>query len=246
MARRDPDGLRVAVEKAQPFLAFRLDRALAGADLRSVEGRARAAQAAMVTISEHPNELVRDQYLMQVADRCRVDPDKLRALVGTTTAPQRRGNGAARPRAKSDRGPEVEALKLAVHRPDEVAHRLDEVLFDDELHLAAYRALASAQSLHEAIAVADPGAADLLQRLAVEEPDTEVDDVVARLVQEAARRAVSGLEAESRGSDDSFLELAPVIGWVKLAVEELDEPGTRADAANRLVAWLAERAEEVS
>jgi hypothetical protein len=184
---------------------------------------------------------------MQVADRCRVEPDRLRSLVGTVGAAPRRSNGAGtRPRPRADRGPEVEALKLAVHRPEDVADRLDEILFHDDLHLAAYRALAAAEKLHDAIAAADPGAAELLQRLAVEEPDTDPDDVVALLVREATRRALTELEADARSGSDRFLEVAPVIGWVKLAVEELDQPGTRLDAASRLVAWLAERAEEVS
>jgi DNA primase len=245
MARRDPDGLRAAVDKAQPFLAFRLDRALDGADLRSVEGRARAAQAAMLQISEHPNDLVRDQYLMEVASRCRVEPDRLREIIGT--APQR--SSPARQRrepTRSDRGPEVEALKLAVHRPEEVADRLDEVLFADELHVAAFRALVGAERLHDAIANADPGAADLLQRLAVEEPDAETDDVIARLVREASRRVIFELVIEQRVSDERAMELAPVIEWATREVESLDEPVTRLDAANRLVAWLAERAEEAS
>ncbi|MDQ1375101.1 MAG: primase [Actinomycetota bacterium] len=245
MARTDPDGLRKAVEQAQPFLAFRLDRALGGADLGTAEGRARAAQAAMVQISEHPNELVRDQYLMEVAGKCRVDPDRLRSLIGST--PPRRTNGTAtRPRPRADRGPEVEALKLAVHRPEEVAERLDEVLFHDDLHLAAYRALAEAEKLHDAIAAADPGAAELLQRLAVEEPDTEADDVVALLVREAVRRAVADLIADQRTSPERAVELAPIIDWARREAGELDQPATRLNAANRLVAWLAERAEEVS
>jgi DNA primase len=248
MARTDPDGLKKAVEEAQPFLAFRLERALTGADLRSVEGRARAAQAAVAQISEHPNALVRDQYLMQVADRCRVDADRLRSLVGTAATTPRRGNGSApRPRPRADRGPEIEALKMAVHRPEEVAAHFDEVLFQDELHLAAYRALAGAESLHEAIANADPGAAELLQRLAVEEPEAETDDIIARVVGEAARRAVGEMEAEARSSDAARVaELSPLIAWVKLAAEELDERSSRLGAADRLVAWLAERAEEVS
>jgi DNA primase len=245
MARRDPDGLRAAVDKAQPFLAFRLERALDGADLRSVEGRARAAQAAMVQISEHPNDLVRDQYLMEVASRCRVDPDRLRSILGTG-APQRAQGAPRREPTRSDRGPEVEALKLAVHRPEEVADRLDEILFVDELHVAAYRALAEAEKLHDAIANADPGAADLLQRLAVEEPDAETDDVVARLVREAARRAIADLDQQSHASEERFVDLSPVIGWAKRLVEDLDQPATRHEAADRLVAWLTERAEEVS
>jgi DNA primase len=244
MARRDPDGLRAAVDKAQPFLAFRLERALDGADLRSVEGRARAAQAAMVQISEHPNDLVRDQYLMEVASRCRVEPDRLRSILGTTTSSQR--PQPRREPTRSDRGPEVEALKLAVHRPEEVSERLHEALFVDELHVAAYRALAGAETLHEAIASADPGAADLLQRLAVEEPDAETDDVIARLVREAARRSIADMTIEQRTSDARAVELVPTIEWAKRLVEDLDQPATRLDSASRLVAWLTERAEEVS
>ncbi|MDP9387613.1 MAG: DNA primase, partial [Actinomycetota bacterium] len=78
VARRDPAALSRAVEGAQPFLAFRIERVLGSADLRAPEGRARAAEAAMAVIAEHPSELVRDQYVMQVADRCRLDPDRLR------------------------------------------------------------------------------------------------------------------------------------------------------------------------
>ena len=29
-------------------------------------------------MAEHPDDLVRDQYVMQLADRCRVEPDRLR------------------------------------------------------------------------------------------------------------------------------------------------------------------------
>ena len=34
----------------------------------------------MALISEHPSSLVRDQYLMQVSDRCTSSPEQLRAL----------------------------------------------------------------------------------------------------------------------------------------------------------------------
>ncbi len=78
LARTAPDTLRDAVAEAQPFLAFRVDRVLRAADLRNVEGRARAAEAALVVVAEHPDGLVRDQYVMQIADICRVDADRLR------------------------------------------------------------------------------------------------------------------------------------------------------------------------
>jgi DNA primase len=79
VARSDPDRLVAAVDKATPFLRFRLDRAFATADLSSNEGRARAAERALATIAQHPTDLVRDQYVMDVASRCRIEPDRLRA-----------------------------------------------------------------------------------------------------------------------------------------------------------------------
>lgn len=78
LAGTDPDALVAAVANARPFLEFRLTRILDGADLTSVEHRARAAEDALSVIVEHPNEMVRDQYLMQVAERCRVDLEQLR------------------------------------------------------------------------------------------------------------------------------------------------------------------------
>ncbi|HXX89124.1 MAG TPA: DNA primase [Acidimicrobiales bacterium] len=81
LVRRDPGQLRAAVADARPFLRFRVERVLDGADLASAEGRAKAAEAAMRSIAEHPNDLVRDQYLMFVADRCRLDAATLRPML---------------------------------------------------------------------------------------------------------------------------------------------------------------------
>src|SRR5205807_2898165 len=125
---------------------------LEGASLATLEGRARAAEAALAVIREHPSELVRDQYVMQVADRCRIDPDRLREGLRRGPRPSAVQPPASRPVAEPPvAGPEVEALKLAVHRPEEMAGRLHEVLFADDSHLAAYRALATSTTLHEAI-----------------------------------------------------------------------------------------------
>jgi len=248
VARSDPGALKAAVAEARPFLAFRLQRVLDAADLRSPEARARAAAEAMAVIAEHPNELVRDQYVMEVADRTRIDPDRLRRLPirrrdGARQGDERTGPPAGSPRARRDEtsGPEVEALRLAVHRPEDVADRLEEVLVDDELNLAAFRALMSAATLHEAIERADPGAAELLQRLAVEDADADPDDVLARLADRASQRALRSLEAEARSSAAGALGLVPTVTWVKLTVEALREPGQRRDATGRLVAWLVER-----
>ncbi len=303
LARRDGDALREAIGSARPYLAFRLERVLARADLRSPEGRARAAAAAMQVVAEHPNALVRDQYLMQVADRCRIDPDRLRAgdwqppasgagrrpprgpgdrrsggtgrnagddrnggpgpAPGTAAgrgdatestasgrfvrsdAPPSRGVPAGRTGAagRATGGPELEALRLAVHRPETVADRLEEALFADEPHRASFRALASAPTLRAAIDSADPDAADLLQRLAVEDTYEDPDDVMVRLLERAGQRELLELQREARGSPAPE-QYAAVIGWLKLAIEDLRSPESGRDAEARLVPWLAGRREE--
>lgn len=105
LARTAPETLHDAVAAAKPFLAFRVERVLAGADLRSAEGRARAADAALAVVAEHPDDLVRDQYVMQVADTCRIDADKLRErLVALRRAPRRRAPAdERRPRERRSR-----------------------------------------------------------------------------------------------------------------------------------------------
>ncbi|HET9061363.1 MAG TPA: toprim domain-containing protein, partial [Acidimicrobiales bacterium] len=86
LAKSAPQTLRKAVEGSSPYLGFRLRRLFATADLANPEGRARAAEAAMTLIVEHPDVLVRDQYLMEVSDRCRLSPEQLRALANRTAA----------------------------------------------------------------------------------------------------------------------------------------------------------------
>lgn len=252
LARTDPEALRRAVDEARPFLAFRLDRLLAGADLSSVEGRARAANLGVEMVREHPSALVRDQYVMELADRCRVDADRLRqALAGPAPrAGAAPAPAAARPvqgRRSGGRSqtPALLALRLAVHEPESVGELLHEVLFVDPVHLGAYRALAGAATLHEAVSAAEPEAAELLQRLAVEEVGADAEDVVARLVADVARAAHDELQAELRvvWSDDGAKAANELLRRVGDLGPDVD-PGLRRAAMEQLVAFLAERAEE--
>ncbi len=241
LARRDPDALKAAVERAQPFLAFRVDRALASADLRSPESRARSAEAALAIVAEHPNDLVRNEYIGRIAATCDIPTDRLMRSIKRVGP-----NPVLRPVERVVRqaeGPELNALRLAIARPAEMADRLDEAMFIEELHAAAFRALASASTLHEAIDEADPGAATLLQRLAVEDTDADPDDVVARLLDQVVTRATIELERTTRDSQD-IEESSALMSWLKLTREQLYEPATRVDAAERLVAWLAEGGKE--
>jgi hypothetical protein len=144
-------------------------------------------------------------------------------------------------------GPELEALRLAVHQPEQVADRLEMVLFAHPLARACFDVLSTATTLHEAIAAADPQAADLLQRLAVENTDAEVDDVMARLVQRAGQRAIRQLEAEMRQAESAQQAgFVPTVTWLKLTLETLhsEDPSTRPaawEAERRLVGWLMAR-----
>lgn len=266
LARTDPDALRAAVADAQPFLRFRVERVLTAADLTSAEGRAKAAEAALQAVVEHPNELVRDQYLMLVADRCRLDPASLRPLAerlgrrpsasddpggrrGTATPEE--ALSARRPRPAAGRVESarsgLEALRLAVHQPEAVADRLDTVLFADPLQRAAYEALAGAQSLQEALEAAeieDPEVAQLLRRLVVEEPAADADDVIVQLVRIASRRALSDVQAQARLAPDDVASAAELIGTVRLDLEDLDVPEQAVAAADRLLAWLVGNREE--
>ncbi|HMK63702.1 MAG TPA: DNA primase [Acidimicrobiales bacterium] len=270
LARSDPGALRAAVAAAQPFLRFRVERVLASADLGGAEGRARAAEEALAAVVEHPNELVRDQYLMLVADRCRLDPAMLRPVADRLLrnprhVHDRRQAGAeraAKPEQRTDASnaarraptssaeaqrPGLEALRLAVHRPESVVDRLEPFVFLDPLQRHAFETLAEAESLPEALELAedrDPNLPGLLRRLMVEEPTADADDVVVQLVRIASRRALADVEAEARLSPDAIERLAPIIARVRGDLDDLDEASGGIIAADRLLAWLSERHEE--
>src|SRR2546429_1583594 len=84
----DRGALTTAIERAAPFLQFRIDRLLAGADLRTLESKARTAEDAAAIIASHPSGLVRDQYVMKLAGMLDIDADQLRTAV--RAGPRRR------------------------------------------------------------------------------------------------------------------------------------------------------------
>jgi DNA primase len=246
LARRDPEALRQAVKSAKPFLEFRLERVLGAANLRTPEGRAKAAEQAIAVVGEHPNDLVRDQYLMRVADLTRVDVGRLRQLAGG--AGGRSGRASAPVASSSPRvlgaghaeGPELTALRLAVHQPADVPPWVDGTLFADDVNLDAFEALCRADTLAEAIDRARPEAATLLQRLAVDSPpNADGDDIVRRLVHAAGLRALSELQAELRAQDATD-EMRRDLQSLKQMTERVLDATTGTEPAEQLVAWLVQ------
>ena len=254
-ARKNPQGLAKSVAEAKSFLAFRLDRILNAADLRSPENRAKTAQRCIAMIAEHPNELVRDQYVMTVADRCQLSPERLRESLRSPVT-QHPAVVDVREKRRTNPGKmrtEWEALQVAIQKPEEASavlsqiapdgalDVLEDVLFTDNICQAAFRALVSSPTLHEAISSAEPEASDLLTRLAVEEEEGGVD-AVFRLLDHAASREVRKLMSSARSGEVDWADVGPSIAWLKLEIERLRDTSTAVDAGAALASWLTERA----
>jgi len=76
--------------------------------------------------------------------------------------------------------------------------------------------------------------------LAVEDASEDADGELARLGQEAAKRALADVEAEARHAANP-LDYAELIKWLKETIDQLSEPELALDASTVLTAWLADR-----
>lgn len=260
LAREDPAALRAAVENPRPFLEFRVSRVLGSADLDRPEGRARAAEAALEVIAEHPAALVRDQYVMELADTCRIDATQLRArLEDVRRNPRPKPDEHARRRGAPDpepppesmqreaprlaplgEGVEREVLRLAVNKPELAAPFLDETFFRIPTARAALDALLRSDTLAQAIDESPPEVGELLAELAVEEATSEPADVLARFASEVGRRELAELEAEARSSADP-LAYSEVVAWLKVTLDQLRHPRAEVETVTQLLAFLRDR-----
>jgi len=273
LAREDPAELQRAVDEAIPFLSFRLERVLTAGDMSSVEGRARTAEAALDVITEHPDPLVRDAYVLEVSDRCRVDLARLRELASAPRPKSTERDPESQRRREQPRheepqpvpnqpddyyddpgmmpaemlieaesgatAAEDEALRLAIHRPEETS-RLHPLLFGDPMRRKAFVALSEGGLLGAGDRAGEQAAA-LLRRLAVDPSDAEADDVLAGLARLAGRRTLDDLRRVQRAldsTDEQKSHAVASIGPLKLLVERLDERDTREEAITQLLPWL--------
>jgi len=251
----DPQQLLQAVERASPFLQFRLDRVLAAADRSTLEGRARAAEAGAAIVAQHPSDLVRDQYVMKLAGDLDIDADRLRDTVARHRREQSTGGGQAAParpqadapqptranRVRVDRR-ELDVLLYAVHEPELVVDWLDARLFADPLARGAFEAIASTDTIHVAIAESDGQVHDLLERIAVEEPiaSDEPETLRAHLMANTIGPAVQQiLVAMLRGGDDRATSVKLQLDALAHAREMGDWEAVQ-ERAFELLGWLGE------
>jgi DNA primase len=259
LAQRDPEALREVIANAVPFLEFRLDRVLEGANLATAEGRARAAEVAIEVIAEHPSEFVRDDYKVRTADRLRIDLATFRQRYADLEGRPRERvvreipnePMTRRPRSASTLPrPGLEALRLYVHGPEATKQRFIAPYFTNEIQRDVFEALATGQSLSELIDALERRGQDeaalVLSELAVEELDqtfgaSDVTAVVAQLVRGAVREELRSLDRDMReGRVSPELAMATTRD-VKERVELLEGPNGAA-AEGDLRQWLIERA----
>jgi DNA primase len=260
LAQNDPEGLRAAISGAVPFLRFRLDRVLDGANQATAEGRARAAELAMEMLAEHPSELVRDQYIMDVADKLHIEASMMRPRVaemarngvkrvianeppdGQAPPPVRRPV-VAMPR------PGLEALRLRVHFSSDVKDRLVSAYFVNEVQRDIFEGLSSDQPISDVIDQlqrrGDDDAAQVLSQLVVDELDRDytsddVSAVVSQLIRSAVGEELKNIERELR---DELITPDVAMATIRDVKERLELLGTsQGDVAERdLRSWLLTR-----
>ena len=232
-----------------PFLEFRLERLLRGGrpvDRSKVARAPRKRAAAM--IAEHPNDLVRDQYVMKLAEPARHRSRssarrRSRARARDRTSEPRRAPRRRRPSVAIVDRRELDALRWAVQAPELMSGRLD---------VDAVRRSARAERVrgahewpwHECLEQASPEVAALLQRLAVEDPDDRRPGRGAR----DARVVVNLVEASSQRLLASMLRrddprIVRGQGAARRARERarVDEHWDAAEtSAEQLVTWITD------
>lgn len=231
----DPEVLPAAVSGALPFLGFRLQRALASRPARSPEDRARAAEAAMTVINEHPSRLVRDQYASQVAVQLELPPAQLVQLAERrATRPQVRISPTRRVGAAENA--EFVAVALLMQRWEVMADWLIEEMFADDVCRRAFLAVAASEGhVEAALAAADPEARELLERASVADLDADPRLEALNLLAAAARRVLSrriGVTSAEEIRDDAA---------ARRDLEAVDDPATAEAAIDRLLTWLVLR-----
>ena len=238
LAMSDPDALRHAVDQALPFLGFRLERMLGSRrGAMSPEQRSRLANEAMAIVNEHPDANVRKIYAGQVATRTELPVADLVKVaergggrVMVSAAPARRG---------INEGAEFVALAMLLQDWDAIAPSLVEPLFDDEIHLRAFRAVAEAGGeVTLALELADPAARGVLERAAVADLDFDAEVTVRSLINAAVRRVRS--RRAQVASPDEAIENA----HARVLLEQLDQSPTDPTVVDWLLQWLDRRSEE--
>ena len=214
----------------------------------------------MRVLSEHPSELVRDQYLMQVADTLRLEPRVLRStLLELQSQPAQRevpnepmdpSQFSSSTRRLSMPRPGLEALRLILQAPTVAGDRFIAQYFIDETQRDVFESLASGRSVADVVVDferrGDDEAVRVISQLVVDETEhgyssSDVTAVVAQLLRSAVGEELKNIERQLRANTIAPDVAMATIRDVKERLALLDTP--HGDVAESdLRTWLLERA----
>lgn len=247
VGRDDPARLVKAVEAAKSFMEFRVGRVLAGTDLTSPEGRARAAADVVPVLREHPNELVREEYIRIAAGTLGYDHAWFKQAIANDRPPESRRAAATGPtrRARPVDPRELDALRFAIHRPELMVDWLDAPMFSDPIARDAFELLAESASVPAAIDAASEEVRLVLERLSVEEPEVEDEATLrARLLANTIEASVDRRMTQLLADDDErSAQLSALRDALRVARMDGDWPVAE-EAAEQLLPWLVGTAGE--
>ena len=246
LARHDPAALRRAIEEAKPFLQFRIEQKLNRGDLSTPEGRARTAANAGHLAMEHPNPMVSDPYIMQIADQCLVTPDQLRTLLQNTVPQQSTKQKNAQIQDKQEEvlhaqipAVEKQALQFFLHRKDEIEDYLMPVLFLSTAGQLIYKTLKETKGdLHAAREQTDESLSSVLLEIAAGDViDEDSLGILSRLLALAAKQKADELSSIAR-QEDSFDDLLEDINFLRRQTDVLSEAPQSIDPLEPLLEWF--------
>ena len=246
LARQDPAALRRAIEEAKPFLQFRIEQELKRGDLSTPEGRARTAANAGHLAMEHPNPMVSDPYIMQIADQCSVTPDQLRTLLQNTVPQQSTNQKNVQIQDKQEEvlhaqipAVEKQALHFFLHRKDEIEDYLIPVLFLSATGQLIYETLKETEGdLHAAREQTDASLSSVLLEIAAGDViDEDPLGILSRLLALAAKQKADELSSIAR-QEDSFDDLLEDINFLRRQTDALSEAPQSIEPLEPLLEWF--------
>ena len=253
LAEENPEALQEAIRSAEPFLSYRINRVLDRSDLGRAEGRARAAAESGAIIAEHPNEVVRDQYLVEVAQKVRVDIEQMRRLIVKPEVNDQQGqtprygdNQADEPqRVRSTNAtPQVEVnlLRALIHHPDVVGSLALESMFADPTATEAFQLVAK-DGWRDQIETCSEEVTALIGRLLVEEVVGDPIELVSRALDAVIGRWNTELRYDVNDIDQ-LRKHQPIVQWLAQRQEEMHQEETRPAAVDAVVDWLRNQERE--
>ena len=238
-----PEGIKKAIDVAQPLLEFKLEQSLARMVLDTPEARARAVRQAAQVLGWHPDAIARHEYAFRAAQGIGVDPETVqRALSEERLSSGTTGGSSDRDQARRLPGHvkvEREALGLMLTHTQRVKAWVDEISesdFTSPIRRELFREARAAADRNSAIVgpeVAErlsPEALSLFTELTVGADSLSEEGLSERIGEVFVRIKVFSLEREIKRRRGTLQEVNP-----------LADPQRHDDLFTQLVGLEAER-----